>query len=152
MDKMGSSEKAGNRGYPATPRDGAAVELQGLAYAVLLKLHEMSNKGIYPYQGVSDGLFQVSQLSCCNWFPVLLTALQLHSTNRCFWEGVSWKWSEWAERIKENFEKHFYVDDNDHSPSVNRRHIIKDSVWSSNVYTDYQLRPNFAITLAVVSH
>ncbi|VDD94330.1 unnamed protein product [Enterobius vermicularis] len=118
MDKMGSSEKAGNRGYPATPRDGAAVELQGLAYAVLLKLHEMSNKGIYPYQGVSD-------------------------------EGVSWKWSEWAERIKENFEKHFYVDDNDHSPSVNRRHIIKDSVGSSNVYTDYQLRPNFAITLAV---
>lgn len=36
-------------------------------------------------------------------------------------------------------------------PHVNRRRILKDTVGSSAGYTDFQLRCNFPIALAVVS-
>lgn len=53
MDKMGSSEKAGNRGRPNTPRDGSAVELVGLQYAVLKFMQSLSDKGIIEYKSVT---------------------------------------------------------------------------------------------------
>uniref|UniRef100_A0A1I7U7N9 Glycogen debranching enzyme n=1 Tax=Caenorhabditis tropicalis TaxID=1561998 RepID=A0A1I7U7N9_9PELO len=118
MDKMGSSERAGNKGEPATPRDGAAVELQGLAYRILKALDSWKRAGLIERGGVSE----------------------------------EWTWSHWAEKIRDNFQKHFYVEaepgDQD-SEYVNRREIIKDSFGSSQGFTDFQLRPNFAISLAV---
>jgi glycogen debranching enzyme len=64
---------------------------------------------------------------------------------------------DWAALIKENFERCYYVplnheDDSkyDVNPKVlNRRGIYKDLYKSGKEYEDYQLRPNFPITMTV---
>jgi len=51
MDKMGSAALI-NKGVPATPRDGAPIELVGLQYSVLSFLAKMNAKGDFPHAGV----------------------------------------------------------------------------------------------------
>eukprot|EP00088_Acartia_fossae_P024450 TRINITY_DN2538_c0_g1_i2.p1 TRINITY_DN2538_c0_g1~~TRINITY_DN2538_c0_g1_i2.p1 ORF type:complete len:757 (+),score=169.24 TRINITY_DN2538_c0_g1_i2:139-2271(+) len=121
MDKMGSSQQAGNKGVPSTPRDGSAVEIVGLSYSCL---HDLSKLTTYPHQSV-DGQ-----------------------------EG-SVTLATWASTIKQNFEQHFWISDDKgaevepHPELVNCVQMYKDSVGSGNKFTDYQLRPNFCIVLAV---
>ncbi len=52
MDKMGESVKAGTKGVPGTPRDGAPVEITGLLKSTLRWLDELSEKGKFPFKGV----------------------------------------------------------------------------------------------------
>jgi glycogen debranching enzyme len=128
MDKMGESDRAGSKGVPGTPRDGAAVEITGLCYSALTWLSTLNANGIYRYMGVS--------------------------TN-----GPSEKitFEEWAEKIKDNFERCYYVplsakedEKYDVNPKiVNRRGIYKDLYKSGKEYEDYQLRPNFPISMSV---
>ena len=52
MDKMGSSEKAGNKGIPATSRDGAPIEMTALLGSCLDFVISMKEKGWYSLGGV----------------------------------------------------------------------------------------------------
>ena len=80
MDKMGSSEKAGNKGHPATPRNGADVEIIGLLYYTLIHLSKLNEEGKYPYNEV-----------------VLASGKKL-------------SYEDWGEKIKSNFEKYFFIE------------------------------------------
>ncbi|XP_025075084.1 glycogen debranching enzyme isoform X3 [Pogonomyrmex barbatus] len=128
MDKMGSSEKAGNKGKPATPRDGSAVELVGLSKCVLSFLAELYKQNLFPYGSVQrknrDG------------------------------NTITWSYKQWADRIQANFEKYFYVNEiptqNELKPNlIHRRGIFKDSHGATQEWADYQLRPNFPIAMVV---
>ena len=52
MDKMGESEKAGTKGVPGTPRDGAPVEITGLLKSTLRWLDDLSRSGKFPFEGI----------------------------------------------------------------------------------------------------
>ena len=133
MDKMGSSEKAGNKGVPATPRviyhfretsiyvallvilmffslfkNGVAIEILGLSYSCLVQLSQSYAKGHFPYNSVQD-----------------------------LGNGeLRWTFQKWAQTIKASFEDKFHIDGQDHY----NRGIYKDCLGSSPGYTDEQLR------------
>lgn len=125
MDKMGESEQFGNIGIPATPRDGAAIEIIGLLKSTLRWLENLASQGIF-----SEGVKLQSKI---------------------------FTYSEWNDLLQKNFENYFWVPEtqvNDNvfrinSKIVHRRGIYRDTHGSSSEYTDYQLRPNLCIAMAV---
>ncbi|KAI1828706.1 glycoside hydrolase family 133 protein [Xylaria intraflava] len=127
MDKMGESERAGSKGIPSTPRDGAAIEITGLLYSTLKWLARLNSEGKYAYSGVRKP------------------------------DGTDIKFDTWADLLKSSFEYSYYVpkspsDDSSYAVNpdiVNRRGIYKDLFRSGKEYEDYQLRPNFAIAMTV---
>ncbi|XP_028161356.1 glycogen debranching enzyme isoform X1 [Ostrinia furnacalis] len=128
MDKMGSSEPAGTRGKPATPRDGSAVELVALAYSVVAWLAAQHRAARYPYPGV----------------------VRRHRDGAL----TSWTYAQWAERLRASFERAFWVpaapSAADARPDlVHRRAIYKDTHGASRPWADYQLRCNYVVAMAV---
>ncbi|KAK8138726.1 glycogen debranching enzyme [Apiospora sp. TS-2023a] len=127
MDKMGESERAGSKGVPGTPRDGAAIEITGLLYSTLRWLAKINAEGNFRFKGVKKS------------------------------DGAEITYAEWADLLKSKFEYSYYVpkdasDDSNYavnSSVVNRRGIYKDLYRSGKEYEDYQLRPNFAIAMTV---
>ncbi|XP_054870288.1 glycogen debranching enzyme isoform X4 [Amphiprion ocellaris] len=128
MDKMGESERARNKGMPATPRDGAAVEIVGLSKSAVRWVVELHAKGLFPYDGVKVAT----------------------NGNKGF---ISY--SQWNQQIQQCFEAAFWVsgdpdDPNEKHPDlVHKKGIYKDSYGASSPWCDYQLRPNFTITMVV---
>lgn len=128
MDKMGSSDKAGNRGKPATPRDGSAVELVGLSKATVRWLAQLHKNGQFPYSGVTR--------------------------NNKDGTTTTWTYEEWNARIANNFEANFWINTTPTSGEarpdlINRRGIYKDSVGATQPWADYQLRCNFPVAMVV---
>lgn len=97
MDKMGSSDFAGNRGKPATPRDGAPIELVAMQYSILSWLATMHSKGTITQSSVT---------------------IQRNGKKQ------EVKFSEWAQKMQDNFEKHFWIPQN---KSEDRNHVIDAS-------------------------
>lgn len=127
MDKMGESERAGSKGIPGTPRDGAAVEITGLCYSTLRWVAELSAQGRFKYSSVTKA------------------------------DKSTISFKDWADLIKANFERCYYVplspdEDKNYDVNtaiVNRRGVYKDLYKSGKEYEDYQLRPNFPISMTV---
>ena len=127
MDKMGESEKAGSKGVPGTPRDGAAIEITGLLFSALTWVSDLYRQGKYKSDGITTA------------------------------GGQNITFENWASKIRENFQRCYYIptdpkEDANHevNPSiVNRRGIYKDLYKSGKEYEDYQLRPNFPIAMTV---
>ncbi|KAK4310829.1 hypothetical protein Pmani_017632 [Petrolisthes manimaculis] len=128
MDKMGSSELAGTKGKPATPRDGSAVEIVGLCKSALHFLGQMHREGKFNYNSVErrDDTGNVTK----------------------------WTYEFWEKKIQENFERHFWINETpipemEPKPElINRRGMYKDSYNASQFWADYQLRCNFPIAIA----
>ncbi|XP_030607338.1 glycogen debranching enzyme isoform X2 [Archocentrus centrarchus] len=128
MDKMGESERARNKGMPATPRDGAAVEIVGLSKSAVRWVVELHAKGLFPYDGV-----------------------KLHRDGK----EVFISYSQWNQQLQQSFEAGFWVSGDPHDPNeqhpdlVHKKGIYKDSYGASSPWCDYQLRPNFTIAMVV---
>ncbi|XP_046327922.2 glycogen debranching enzyme-like isoform X1 [Haliotis rufescens] len=127
MDKMGSSLKADNKGKPATPRDGSAVELVGLSLSTLRWLAQLHTEGLYPYSEVT-------------------------ASDKGHQYSVSF--TKWADKIKDNFEKCFWIskfpEPKETTPElINRRPMYKDSYHATQFWANFQLRPNFAVAMVV---
>ncbi|XP_056148989.1 glycogen debranching enzyme-like isoform X2 [Lampris incognitus] len=128
MDKMGESERARNKGMPATPRDGAAVEIVGLSKSTVRWVVELHKKGLFPYDGA-----------------------RVHRDGK----EVFISYAKWNSQIQQSFEAGFWVsgepnDPNEKHPDlVHKISIYKDSYGASSPWCDYQLRPNFTIAMVV---
>ncbi|KAM4895919.1 glycogen debranching enzyme isoform 2-T3 [Sylvia borin] len=128
MDKMGESDKARNKGIPATPRDGSAVEIVGLCKSTVRWLMDLSGKNIFPFCGVT---------------------VKRHGKEEMI------TYDEWDRKIQGHFERLFFVSENPADPNekhpdlVHKRGIYKDSYGASSPWCDYQLRPNFPIAMVV---
>ncbi|GAA5860325.1 hypothetical protein JCM8547_003463 [Rhodosporidiobolus lusitaniae] len=132
QDKMGESAKAGNKGLPGTPRDGAPVEITGLLKSALRWLAELSAQSKFPHKSVTATIDGKERL-------------------------ITYK--EWSDLIQASFERLYYVPadptwdanyDIDAS-LIGRRGIYKDvhGTPAPRSRADYQLRGNFPIAMAV---
>ena len=104
MDKIGNSIRGHNKGTPATPRNGADIEIVALVYSALEFILSMSTKGYYKYKSVT--------LS----------------------NGVSYPFTQWKLRIKDNFESSFFIS-----------RLMKNC--KENIYKDYLSESNDGTSL-----
>ncbi|KAI9179988.1 bifunctional 4-alpha-glucanotransferase/amylo-alpha-1,6-glucosidase [Blastocladiella emersonii ATCC 22665] len=130
---MGDSHKAGNAGQPATPRDGADIELQALLASCIAWLDSLYDEGTITVPGVTA--------------PAPLDRIVA--------------WGEWLGLLKRSFALHMYVPllseqavweaagANLALAHVQRRGIFKDTYGGADPRADYQFRPNQFVAMAI---
>ncbi|CAD8195435.1 unnamed protein product [Paramecium pentaurelia] len=124
MDKMGSGTL--NKGYPAASRDGAPIECTALLKACLDFIGKMNQLNKYSYPGIK-------------------------LMNRM----VTWR--AWSDFICQHFEKSYYIPiDSSYyneyqvvEKYVRRKGIYRDIFKCSKPRSEYQLRPNSCIAIAL---
>lgn len=121
--------QAHNKGIPATPRDGAAVEIIGLLKSTLRFVSSLPPE-IFPYCSVvtPDG----GECTYSRWNALLKSRFPV-----CFYVP--------EESEEKEGGASFFIDKN----LVNRRGIVKDTYKQTRRWGDYQLRPNACVALAV---
>ncbi|RKP03966.1 hypothetical protein CXG81DRAFT_8863 [Caulochytrium protostelioides] len=125
MDKMGSSEKAGNRGIPATSRHGADVEIVGLSASTLrwITTKVIGHTPHWP------------------WTDVVLP------------DGATVPLTAWYEQIKSHFEPHFFIpasgpDHTGREDLIRQRTIYKDVVMcKDDPEQEFCFRPNLFVSM-----
>lgn len=125
MDKMGEAERAGNKGVPATPRDGAAIELTALLYSTLEWLAEANPTGLRGVYLSGDN----RELSYAEWHELIRTNFE-----RLYFIPEDPK------------ADHQYCLD---PALVGARGIYKDTVGATASRCDYQLRPNMVLAMHI---
>lgn len=127
MDKMGSSKKAENAGIPATPRDGAPIEMTAILKCCLDHVARLNEKGVYPHKSIKTK------------------------------SGVELTFKDWSARIQQYFEYSYWVpSDPEHfknysvnQMAVRRKGVYKDTFRSHRESNDYLLRPNVCIAMSL---
>jgi len=127
MDKMGSSEKAGIKGVPGSSRDGAPIEMTALLKSGLDFVIAANQKGHFEHTGVKTQ------------------------------KGSTLLFTEWATKIQNNFEKHYWIPEDTaefkdyklNPEAVRRRGIYKDTIGSVGERQDYYFRPNGCVAMHV---
>lgn len=76
MDKMGSAPS--NKGVPASPRDGAPIEITGLCYSVVSWLKDLHDQGKFEFSGVD--ITEDHHYTYESWAETLK-----YSFERCYW-------------------------------------------------------------------
>jgi len=121
--------KVNTMGVPATPRDGAPIEITGLLASTLRWVCKMiKNQN--------------------NHFPYTYVTLN---------DGAQLTYAEWYDLLVKNFEEYYYIpkdsqDDHEYmieTKLVNRRGIYKDTFEGTHSFSNYQLRPNFMVAMVV---
>ncbi|KAK2953703.1 putative Glycogen debranching enzyme [Blattamonas nauphoetae] len=120
-DKMGDSAKAGNRGIPATPRDGCPVEIIGMLKSSLRFLTTLQTLGIAAEQPVVVSDYSHTLKQRFNRQPIKSVAPNTPSfdflkvrdysiPDRDFKpELFALTYEEWDEMIEENFDRYYYI-------------------------------------------
>ncbi|KAI9024463.1 glycogen debranching enzyme [Phycomyces nitens] len=126
MDKMGESEKAHNKGFPGTPRDGAPIEITGLLKSALRFVLELHKKKEFEWSGAQ---VKDKTVSYQHWNDLLQKNF----------ERIYYVPKDPSE------DKAYDVDPR----IVHRRGIYKDVWKATKPYTEYQLRCNFPVAMTV---